>query len=120
MNRIIFGVFLILTCRPPSAPRAPLADHHQQQQQQQQRPASGYGTAAPGGAGGGIVAVQATPLAQVYSLAGGRQNRTISGGHLLGTGRRRDDPIGGGPAARTNQSANKLCPVPYGVGSHDR
>nr|XP_040221275.2 uncharacterized protein LOC120948706 [Anopheles coluzzii]XP_040221276.2 uncharacterized protein LOC120948706 [Anopheles coluzzii]XP_049466918.1 uncharacterized protein LOC120948706 [Anopheles coluzzii] len=72
MNRIIFGVFLILTCRPPSAPRAPLADH------QQQRPASGYGTAAPGGAGGGIVAVQATPLAQVPTLASGGADSTIN------------------------------------------
>uniref|UniRef100_A0A182Q805 Secreted protein n=1 Tax=Anopheles farauti TaxID=69004 RepID=A0A182Q805_9DIPT len=56
MNRIIFGVFLILTCRPPSTPWVP-------------PPASGHHPSAPafGASGGvGIVAVQATPLAPVY------------------------------------------------------
>ncbi|XP_052893648.1 uncharacterized protein LOC128301286 [Anopheles moucheti] len=69
MNRIIFGVFLILTCRPPAALRVPPADW--------QQPAPGYGVAVPTGAVG-IVAVQATPLAQVPSLASGGADSAIN------------------------------------------
>ncbi|XP_050067990.1 uncharacterized protein LOC126556645 [Anopheles maculipalpis] len=62
MNRIIFGVFLILTCRPPSALRAPPPPDWQH----------------PGPGTGGIVAVQATPLAQVPSLASGGADSAIN------------------------------------------
>ncbi|XP_049276550.1 uncharacterized protein LOC125760454 [Anopheles funestus] len=72
MNRIIFGVFLILTCRPPSALRLPPGLDWRYQ------PPSGYGIAGPTTGTVGIVAVQATPLAQVPSLASGGADSAIN------------------------------------------
>ncbi|XP_053679448.1 uncharacterized protein LOC128730426 [Anopheles nili] len=67
MNRIIFGVFLILTCRPPSVHRHPPP------------------LLSPTGSGGGCgwcglsaIGVQATPLAQAPNLAAGGADSTIN------------------------------------------